>query len=296
MFAFSKVFPGGLTSAAADGKLVSYVQSHYQRHIKKHNFLFDDLMSRINALRELFEETGILLYRNRDGLSENIGYPDPAQMHSFNDDVNMAAEWRQKVLDDPFAFEQLYRTMNCVPDILSLVPWARLQTPWGMKRRWDTRFYLALIHSEDIRENLIRPLGQEIVQIDWLQINDKLQSNSTLRFPPPTVMKLKELDIICNRDDMLQEEYQNAFRYRNAKAIRPKFAVCPVTKQAVILWHRDYMYNALDVEEVPCDPDNERNGNEMHRIYLRGKGKMNIAFSSDRLYESANNVGIRSKL
>ena len=130
MFAFSKVFPGGLTSAAADGKLVSYVQSHYQRHIKKHNFLFDDLMSRINALRELFEESGILLYRNRDGLSENIGYPDPAQMHSFNDDVNMAAEWRQKVLDDPFAFEQLYRTMNCVPDILSLVPWARLQTPW----------------------------------------------------------------------------------------------------------------------------------------------------------------------
>lgn len=286
-----------MTSGAADGKLVDYVQSHYQRQISKHNFLFDDLMYRMNALRELFEETGILLYRNPKAISESIGYPDPATMHSFNNEKDRATEWRQKVLEDPFAFEQLYRSMHCVPDILSLTPWARLQTPWGMKRRWDTRFYLALIRSEDIRENLIYPLGQEIVKIDWIPIsNDNLQSNSNFRFPPPTAMKLSELDIICNRDDVLQEEYQNAVRHRNVKTIRPKFAVCPSTKTAVILWNRDYMYSALGTEEVECNPFNEKNGKEMHRIYLRGKGNMKIAFSFDRLYERVNDVTIQSKL
>ena len=275
---------------------MNYVQGHYQRHISKHDFLFDDLLYRINALRELFEETGILLYRKQRDISENVGYPIPATMHCFNNDQDAAAEWRRKVMEDPFAFEQLYRSMGMVPDILSLVPWARLQTPYGFKRRWDTRFYLALIDTQDIREDMIQPLGREIVEIDWVHIDDQLQSSSTMRFPPPTLMKLMELDTICNRDHMLQEEYQRAFLSRNVKAILPKLAVCSATHRAAILWNRDYLYNALDVEEVRCNPNHERDEKDIHRIYLQGKGKMNIVFTFDRLYESAMQQTLHSKL
>ena len=102
--------------------MVNYIQKHYQWHIGHYNFLFDDLMYRVNALRELFEETGILLYRECDSLKNDnnasLSYPMKARMHCFNNDRDAVTVWRQKVLDDPFKFEELYRSMECVPDIL----------------------------------------------------------------------------------------------------------------------------------------------------------------------------------
>ena len=127
-FGGQTVFPGGLTETA-DGKMVNYVQQNCNPYIRKYNFLFDDLKFRINALRELFEETGILLCRNMEQSNDALlEYPMTPKMYSFDNNNERIIEWRQKVLDDPFQFEALYRSIGSVPDILCLVPWARIQS------------------------------------------------------------------------------------------------------------------------------------------------------------------------
>ncbi len=274
---------------------MNYVQKHCHSYIRKYNFGFDDILYRVNALRELFEETGILLYRDIDELqdNDNIIYPIKSRMYSFNNDDNKTLEWRHKILSDPFQFEMLYRSMNIVPDILSMVPWARLRTPWRTGRRWDARFYIALINTNEIKHNLIHPLGKEIVSIDWINIGD--ESQTKFRYPPPTIMKLRELNTICNVENILETEYKNAFFTRNVTAIRPKLAVCSVTHKPIILWNRDYLYNALDLDEIECNPDYEENEKNVHRIYITGKGEMEVVLAFNRMYQY-NKSNKQSKL
>eukprot|EP01084_Bolivina_argentea_P268536 456138_1 len=289
------VFPGGLIDNS-DGKLVNYIQKYCSAYVNKYNFVFDDLMYRVNALRELFEETGILLCRNINELdNENIIYPIKTQMYSFNDNDSETIDlWRRKVLEDPYEFELLHRSIGTIPDILSMIPWARLRTPWRTGRRWDTRFFLSCIDTNEIKENVIHPLGREIVSIDWINISD--ESQQKLRFPPPTMMKLKELNIICNKENALLDEYKNGFFTRNVKAVRPKLAMCPDTKKIMILWNRDYMYDALDVGIIECNQEYENNVKNIHRIYFSGPGKMEVVLSYDRMYEYRKNNSIMSKL
>eukprot|EP01083_Nonionella_stella_P058966 154343_1 len=284
------VFPGGLTDQA-DSKLVGYLQTHCSVFIKKYRFLFDDLLYRVNAMRELFEETGILLYRNVNELCDtNLSYPMKTRMCSSTDGHEMLLEWRRKILDDPYQFEALHRSMHTIPDILSLVPWARLQTPWMTGRRWDTRFYMCCIDNDQIDPRVMCPLGEEIVDIDWIRISDG--NETKLRFPPPTMMKMKELDMICNKQNVLLNEYNNAFYARNVRAIRPKIAVCRVTNKAIIVWNRDYLYDALDLNEIECDEEYEQKQQNVHRIYIHGKGDMEVVCSYDRIYEYSSHKNI----
>ena len=52
-----------------------------------------------------------------------------------------------------YEFENLFRKYNWLPDIESLIPWGRVQTPYTTKRRWDARFYLAIIDNDDSHIN-----------------------------------------------------------------------------------------------------------------------------------------------
>lgn len=126
-WAGNTVFPGGLTSLDADGKLVNYVQKHYSKFCNYYHFTFDDLLYRITGIRELFEETGILLIRKIDTISSlKLKYPIYSRLIDTKISTNDLLNWRKNVLKDAFEFEKLLRSINAVPDILSLVPWARM--------------------------------------------------------------------------------------------------------------------------------------------------------------------------
>ena len=107
-------------------------------------------------------------------------------------------------------------------------------------------------------------MGKEIASIDWIDISDQMMNE--MKYPPPTKMKLKELDIICNKENVLMKEYKKAYFIRNVTAIRPKFALCK-ERGPLLLWNRDYLYHQLDLDEVECSKGNEENEKNMHRIY-----------------------------
>jgi len=93
------------------------------------------------AVRELFEETGILLARN----------PDVARV--------------RELVDGGAAFPEALRQAGITPDFDALVMFARWITPALLRRRYDTRFYLARMPQGQS----VRPQQGEIV--DWLWVS-----------------------------------------------------------------------------------------------------------------------------
>ena len=93
-----------------------------------------DIALRLTAIRETFEESGILLHKNTQ---TNGAY-------NFTD-REFLSDWRGKVHNSPEEFLELYQLLETVPDIWSLTEWSDWLTPTDLheqgRRRFDTMFY-----------------------------------------------------------------------------------------------------------------------------------------------------------
>lgn len=103
-----------------------------------------DVAYRICAIRETFEECGILLLRkSRDTISN----PDTVTLGkcAATDNADLS-HWRERVHDDASSFLSLCQEESSVPDIWSLAEWSNWLTPSDItKRRYDTIFYIACL-------------------------------------------------------------------------------------------------------------------------------------------------------
>ena len=95
----------------------------------------------INALRELFEEAGVLLARDARG--DWVALDDPATATRF-------AVHRASVASDGLSLWELARREGLTLAPGALRYWAHWITPEAAKHRFDTRFFLALMppHQE----------------------------------------------------------------------------------------------------------------------------------------------------
>eukprot|EP01084_Bolivina_argentea_P182195 314581_1 len=295
----STVFPGGLLHAASDGQFVALCQKYYSLWFKKYHFTFDDIMYRLNGLRELFEETGILLARFKHDInsfisSDNISYPIKASIFDNRNHNLNVKEWRYKIMKDPYEFIALFKSINMIPDILSLVPWARIQTPWHVNsKRWDAHFYLAIIDKydaliatngdKDDNGQVVNALGKEIFRIDWVNIQDAFGSKKIDKYktiPSVTRFQLAELYQIIEMEKCLVNEWENAYVNRNICVLRFKMAVRLPDNDILTLFHGDYLYDKLgDEQDVECDVEKENNPNCLQRIMIskvNGKIKTSV--------------------
>lgn len=133
------VFPGGKTSAAdADPAWAGQVDG-WQALPE------DERALRIAALREAFEETGLI-----------PGSPDAA--------VPDAMALRRAVEDGTLPFLTVMQRLGLRPDLARLIPFARWVTPPVVPKRFDTRFYL--IRADTLPEVTVD--GREAVAAEWI--------------------------------------------------------------------------------------------------------------------------------
>ncbi|MDE2356683.1 MAG: NUDIX hydrolase [Alphaproteobacteria bacterium] len=111
---------------------------------------------RIAALREAYEETGILLARRADG-------------SAFAGD-EAAASARDDVAHDRRAFLDLVRDLGVKLDLSALSIFARWITPNMMPKRFDTWFFVA----EAPRDQLALCDGWETVDAEWIPPADAI--------------------------------------------------------------------------------------------------------------------------
>lgn len=117
------------------------------------NSIPKEVSLRLTAIRETFEETGILLCKPRDvkyynkglGKDSKLGVGYEANLHEFEDSAEVN-KWQSAVRRNPVMFMKMCDELMCTPDINALVEWSNWLTPncFGMQR-FDTIFYVALL-------------------------------------------------------------------------------------------------------------------------------------------------------
>lgn len=156
------------------------------------------------AVREAFEETGVLLGRDGDGETAPDAGADPA-----------LAGWRDALLEDRATLHGLLEATSLRLAFGDVVPCAHWITPVVEPRRYDTRFFLArcpadrdVVHDE-----------REMTDAVWLRPETALERFRDGRLPMvfPTVKTLESLAGFASVDDAL-----DAFRARNVEPILPR--------------------------------------------------------------------------
>ena len=132
----------------------------------------------IGAIRETFEETGVLLARPESGLPLSTSGP-------------IAAVSARLASGEPFSLALL--KAGLVPDLEALVPIAWWITPAQEPRRFDTRFFFAVVPPA--QRHSATADGVEVEDGIWLAPQAALDGyrRGELRLAPPTLATLEEL-------------------------------------------------------------------------------------------------------
>ncbi|XP_064610978.1 acyl-coenzyme A diphosphatase NUDT19-like [Liolophura sinensis] len=170
-----------------------------------------DVAFRVCAIRETFEESGVLLVRSTASPSLTKAMSKFSQQLPISAslcgklDEEVLSEWRRAVQKDPGQFLKLCKTQNFLPDIWSLYDWCNWLTPVGrfkkQNRRFDTAFYLSVL--DDIPE-FVKHDSREIVHTQWSTPLEVFQSfrAGTLWVAPPQLYELARLIQFSDASDI----------------------------------------------------------------------------------------------
>jgi recombination protein RecT len=195
------VFPGGRVDAAdGDDALAEFCATEPAAGLAAY------VMA---AIREVFEETGVLL------ATTPTGAPPPDATAD-----RVLAEWREALLSDRATLLDVVRATGRRLDVASLVYFAHWITPTPEPRRYDTRFFLAPLPPGCTSCADAREMTDE----RWLRPEDALDAFHQGRLPMvfPTVRTLEQLSGFADAAALLR-----AFRGRAVPAVEPRLVRTP---------------------------------------------------------------------
>lgn len=175
------------------------------------NLLQKEISLRVTAIRETFEETGLLLCRTAKSPSDGLW----AEHYTSTDLLS----WRLQVQKQPDTFLDLCDSLQCVPDVWALKLWSNWLTPPGENKRFDTVFYTACLphQPEGVADNT------EIQELTWYSPDRllRLSMQGNLWLPPPQLYELSRIMRFCMLEDAAefanQREGQGCERYSTAR-------------------------------------------------------------------------------
>ncbi|KAM6943632.1 acyl-coenzyme A diphosphatase NUDT19 [Xenentodon cancila] len=168
-----------------------------------------DVALRICALRETFEESGVLLVvpqkdekRFKDGWGREL-----CKGHQLCS--RELAKWRALVNQDPSNFIGMCKQLELLPNIWALHEWANWLTPAGRPgTRFDTAFFMCCLQEvPDTSQD-----EKEIVRFQWSGPAEILQSYQArqLLIAPPQFYELSRMCCFPSLSDLHSFAYQRA--------------------------------------------------------------------------------------
>ena len=134
------------------------------------------------AVRECFEEAGVLLARDQAG--DPVSFADPAVAARFE-------EHRERLNDGEATFLDVCTTERLTLDVAAIHYFAHWITPLGAPRRYDTRFFLAAAPADQV------PLhdDREVIANVWVRPSDALDRGRAGEYEliEPTMRTLEAL-------------------------------------------------------------------------------------------------------
>jgi len=145
----------------------------------------------VAVVRELFEEVGVLLCVNESGEDVDLAAEETKQRMELN---------RQAIVKQQLDFGAFLHAENLYCDLSRAVYFDHWVTPEIYSMRFDTRFYVAVLPSNQI------PLSrsEEVTHSLWIKPAAALSRLDRRDFPilPPTTTVLHELGGIASWDDL----------------------------------------------------------------------------------------------
>ena len=142
------------------------------------------------ALREAFEETGILVGTRSDG--------SPVPPAAIHEEVDRA---RDDLMEDRIGFAEALDRLDCRIDGTSVEYLAHWITPIPEPRRYDTRFFAAKVHGDSTP--LVDP--REMTDALWTTPRDALRRCDAGSLPMvfPTIKTLEQLARYASPEEAL---------------------------------------------------------------------------------------------
>ncbi|XP_051887208.1 acyl-coenzyme A diphosphatase NUDT19-like [Pristis pectinata] len=136
---------------------------------------------RICAIRETFEESGVLLVKPNHP-DKDLNSQGVIQLTQYNQ--NKLASWRSLVQENAVNFIRLCKELDCLPNIWALKEWSNWLTPtFQGGRRFDTAFFICCL--EEIPFTVHD--GCEISFHSWMTPTEVIEHHQSekLFIPPP---------------------------------------------------------------------------------------------------------------
>jgi len=245
------VFPGGHVDEQDKGlddwkPFIDLSSDQLEHNLSDHNFPIENALSfSIASIRETFEEAGVLIASKKDNTQTDF---DEIVSYRFN--KNLSPSWfKDKIMDD-----------NWTLSLSNLGKWSHWITPKLMKKRFDTRFFIALMPENQtcIPDNMETSHGV------WLTPDNALEQNLKGEIPlsPPTIVTLTQISKFKSLNAFKKEMKTHGW----GDPIAPRLV--PSEKGPVILepWDEECeTENAIDmstIEEQVLPP-----GSEFSRIW-----------------------------
>ena len=179
----------------------------------------------IAAIRETFEEAGVFL-----------GHPveqTTAELEKLNrrrQEADLSDGWLQDLVETgkwSLSFSKLY-------------PWSHWVTPAKMKKRFDTRFFIASMPADQA----CRPDNRETTHGVWISPQKGLAGNLSAEIPlsPPTVATLHELLSYRSLNELMQYSAQKSW----GPALMPRLVFAD--QDAVIVEPWDPVYHQEEIQ------------------------------------------------
>jgi nucleoside diphosphate-linked moiety X motif protein 19 len=125
-----------------------------------------EISHRLCAIRETFEETGLLLVYDKTQITSKSTSGANFLTNYQENQVKNLNEWQNKVRNDSSEFLKMCLEMNLMPDLLGLHEWANWITPMNESRRFNTFFFTCFLNDMP-KSNLI---NLDLNEIEYMNV------------------------------------------------------------------------------------------------------------------------------
>jgi len=203
----------------------------------------------ITAIRETFEEAGVLLV-----------HPDAYQ----GADLEQVCEMRlTRDLSNGWLKRAVQRK-GWVLQVSALKRWAHWLTPALMPRRYDTRFFVAVLPSGQV----CRPDDHETTHGVWINPLQALEANQTGAMPlsPPTLVTLHQLLAFKHLEAVLQSAEARTW----GPVLEPRLILTDEGPVIVEPWDVQYTDQDLSIDAVALSAGLVPAGAPFSRLWYKG--------------------------
>ncbi|XP_003466744.2 acyl-coenzyme A diphosphatase NUDT19 isoform X2 [Cavia porcellus] len=228
----------------------------------------DDVALRICAIREAFEESGVLLLRPRGARQSPESQGSASEPDCALELPLDVSTWRTRVRGDARHFLDLCVHLDCTPNIWALHDWSGWVTPFmsETRHRFDVNFFLCCLREPPpIQTDLV-----EVVSYQWSSPSEATASflSKEIWLAPPQFYEIRRLENFASLSNLhkfcLEHASERAQRWLPIICITADGMIQLFPGDELYLEDPEYLEKVLSTEKKTEEIMKE--GKKLHRL------------------------------